>query len=125
MGMNMWKNFNHKYGMSANGSKLEKAVGEKLHLLQIAGEIRDLREQVRVKICCKGECSSDMCIHSIVDFSAIDNKTGEEFFVEAKGMDLPVWRLKRRLWLHNGSGKLQIWKGSYKHCYLDEEIAPA
>ncbi len=110
--------------MSPNGSKLEKAVGEKLRLLEMAGEIENLREQVRVKICCKGKCPHAASIFSIVDFSAIDKRTGDLVFHESKGFETPEWRLKRRLWMHSGIGKLYVWKGHYRHNDVHEVVTP-
>lgn len=122
------KNFgriNHKYGMSANGSKLEKSVGEMLRLRELAGEIKELREQVRVQICCDDPgCPGSQKIHSIVDFAAIDAKTGEEIFFEAKGLETTDYRIKRRLWLHHGRGQMEVWAGTYARPRLKEILEP-
>lgn len=119
------RNSFHKFGMSANGSKLEKALGDYLNGLVMAGDLSDLKEQVRVRVCCRSpDCRHDEKIEYIADFSAIETKSGERIYIEAKGFDEPKWRLKRRLWKHTGPGRLQVWKGSYKKFYLDEEITP-
>lgn len=123
--MSFFRRSAHKFGMSANGSRLEKALGEHLKLLAMAGEITDLKEQVRLRVCCNREsCPNDEKIEYIADFSATDIKTGQTTYYEAKGFDEPKWRLKRRLWKHTGAGPLQVWKGTYKRIYLDETIQP-
>lgn len=116
------QNAGHKYGMNVNGSKLEKAVGEHLRLLEAAGELRDIREQVRVRVCCKGECCSKMAVYLIVDFSAVETDTGETVYIEAKGFETPEWRIKRRMWMHNGPGLLRIYKGTHRRFDVAEEI---
>ena len=113
----------HKYGMSANGSKLEKAVGQHLHLLEKAGELRNIEEQNRVQICCRDpNCPSKQRINSVVDFTAWDIKHDRQIWIEAKGFETPEWRLKRRLWLHSGPGPLQVYAGSYSRFHLKETI---
>jgi len=111
--------------MSANGSKLEKAVGEHLRLLEKAGELRDVREQVRVQVCCGDpECRRAMAIHLIPDFSAFDVKLGKTVYFEAKGFETPEYRIKRRLWMHYGAGPLRVFQGTYKKFSMTEEINP-
>lgn len=115
----------NKYGMSANGSKLEKAIGEMLYLREKAGELCNVQEQVRVQICCKDpECPSKMRINSIVDFSAFDIKQSKTIYIEAKGFETEAWRIKRRLWMHNGAGDLELHHGSCKNHYLKETLSP-
>ncbi len=113
----------HKYGMSPNGSKLEKAVGEILYLRERAGELRDVQEQVKVRICCDNpDCPSNMRIHSIIDFSAFDVKKEKTIYIEAKGFETSDYRIKRRLWLHNGPSDMEVWKGDYRRPKLSEII---
>ena len=47
------------------------------------------------------------------DFKCCDKRTGEVFYVEAKGFETPEWRIKRRLWMYYGPGRLEIYKGSH------------
>lgn len=116
---------NNKYGMSPNGSKLEKSVGEMLRLREMAGELRDVKEQVRVQICCQNpDCEHKMRIQSIVDFSAFDVKANETIYIEAKGLETTDYRIKRRLWMHFGAGPLHVYKGSYHRFTLSEVIIP-
>lgn len=62
-------------------------------------------------------------IRMIPDFAALDTRTGERVFYEAKGMETPVWRLKRRLWLHGyGHGDLHVYKPNGRGIYLSETI---
>ena len=105
-------------------SKLESALCEMLRLRELAGEIRELTAEVRVLICGPEghECDHKRKIESIVDFRAIDVKTGEYIFFEAKGFLAPTWPIKRRLWMHNRSERLEIYKGRHPYPKLDEVI---
>lgn len=111
--------------MSANGSKLEKAVGDLLDMQAISKQLVNLKEQVKVQICCRDpECKGNRSIFSIVDFCSNDPETGDVHYHEAKGFETPEWRLKRRLWLHNGPGPLTVYKGSYKSFKVHETLIP-
>lgn len=99
-------------------SKLEAAVWEILKAKQEAGEISDLRCQHHVSLTLAD-------VKMIPDFSAINTKTGERWFFEAKGAETPEWRIKRRLWAGGyGPGPLEVWSGSYKYPSLKETIYP-
>lgn len=58
------------------------------------------------------------------DFRCSYVKTGEEFWVEAKGISTAVWMIKKRLWKHYGPGPLHVYKGTKHKVYLDEVITP-
>jgi hypothetical protein len=98
-------------------SKLEAAVFDLLCLREKAGEIRDIKCQVRVKL-------SAADIVYIADFGFENVASGRPAFSEAKGFETDIWRIKRRLWIHYGPGILEIWRGSYRKPYLDETIVP-
>jgi hypothetical protein len=98
-------------------SKLEAAVYQILKLRERAGEIKVLQTQDHVYL-------SDARIGYIPDFKCLDLKTNEEFWVEAKGYEAPVWPIKKKLYKSYGPGKLEIWKGSYIKPFLDETIIP-
>lgn len=53
------------------------------------------------------------------DFSY--EKDGELIYAEYKGFPTPIWRIKRRLWIHYGPGKLEVYMGN---CQLQEIIGP-
>lgn len=99
----------HKYGAKrvthagmSFASKLEAALYD--HLVASAGDFSDIRCQPHVFL-------TDSRIEMIPDFSAVDVKTGELTFHEAKGFETAVWRIKRKLWTHYGSGPLHVYKG--------------
>lgn len=105
-------------------SKLESALCEALRLRERAGEISDLQAEVRVFICGPEghECDHKRKIESIVDFRWKNRATGEWEYGEAKGYVAPAWPLKRRLWLHYRTERLEVWKGDYRRPTLDEVL---
>lgn len=60
-------------------------------------------------------------IRYVPDFSFV-NKKGETEYVEAKGMQTDVWRIKRRLWVYYGAGTLHIYTGSHLRPEITEII---
>lgn len=72
-------------------SKFEASVALDLHKHLAAGE--SLHFQHSVKLACGAK--------SILDFIVVDDSTGEILrYVEAKGFQTPVWRLKLRMLTH-------------------------
>lgn len=105
-------------GMYTFPSRLEKRTYEHLRLLEKAGEIKFLKTQVRVEM-------TDASIIYMVDFLIYDLARSEEVWVEAKGIETDVWRLKKRLWKYYGPGRLQIYRAHPSQgCILSEEIVP-
>jgi len=105
-------------GGESYASGLERDLGLYLHGLVRLGELSDLKRQVNVHL-------TAARILMIPDFSAVDVKTGETIYFEAKGFPTDVWRLKRRLWKAGyGPGMLRVFKRSGKTIRLDEEIIP-
>lgn len=47
---------------------------------------------------------------------------GTYFYVESKGDSLPVFNIKKRLWVHYGDGELRVIKKKSNKLYLDETI---
>jgi hypothetical protein len=114
----------HKYGaakVTQGGesfrSKLEAAVEQTLRLREKAGEIRIIRREVNIFL-------TEARIRYIPDFLCEDLKTGEEFFVEAKGYSSDRWVVILKLYRVYGPKKLELWKGNYRKPYLDEVIIP-
>jgi len=99
------------------GSKLEAAVFEMHRLMQLAGEIKELKAQESVYL-------TEARIQYIADLSFIDVKSAEKIWAEAKGFETDVWRIKRRLWKEYGPGALRVYKGSHRSFKLHEEIIP-
>lgn len=58
------------------------------------------------------------------DFTCEDPVTKEKFWVEAKGYETSLWRLKLKLWRHYGPGPLHIYKGDYKKPIHTETVIP-
>lgn len=98
-------------------SKFEAAVFDILSFREKAGEIRNLRCQVRVAL-------TDAKIVYIPDFGFEYVETGLPGFAEAKGFETEKWRLKLRLWRCYGPGPLEIYRGSYTRVRLDETVIP-
>ena len=84
---------------------------------QEKGEIRELKVKPNVLL-------TRAKIRMIPDFSAVDAKTNETVYHEAKGFETDIWRIKRRLWEHYGPGKLIVYKGSGTRFGVYEEIIP-
>lgn len=43
------------------------------------------------------------------DFKCFDSKEGISFYVEAKGFETAVWKIKKRLWREYGPARLEIY----------------
>lgn len=97
------------------GSKLESSVYTILKSRENAGEIEVLQCQDHVYL-------TDARILYIPDFKCVYKKNNEIFWVEAKGIETPEWRIKLRLWRHYGPGKLEIYKGTHIRPFLSETI---
>lgn len=104
-------------------SKLESSVYQILKLREKAGEIDSIRVQEHVKVCgpIGHMCDSKTRIEYVVDF-VCDLSDGHRLYVEAKGLRMPVFNLKRRLWMHYSIGVLEIWGGHHSRPTLLETI---
>lgn len=99
------------------GSKLEAATFDILKMMELAGAIKDIKTQQSVYL-------SLARIQYIADFSAVDRLTGDIIYYESKGMQTPVWAIKKRLWRWYGPGPLFIFTGSHLAPKMTEEIYP-
>lgn len=106
-----------KYDNQSFASKLEASVYTLLKARENAGEIVDIRAQVTVHL-------TNARIQYIVDFAFLDIRTGIVTYCEAKGMETPSWRIKRKLWKFYGPGPLEIYKGTHLRPFLHETITP-
>lgn len=104
----------HKYGAQRSKcfgykhnhrSKLEAGVCDLITAKEQKGELRRLGCEVSVRL-------SEAKIRYVADFHVRDRKTGEEFFIEAKGMETARWRVIKSLWSKYGPGRLDVYKGS-------------
>lgn len=98
-------------------SKLEAAVYDILCLMEKAGEIKDIKCQVHVRL-------TEAEILYIPDFSAWNQKDQCFEWYEAKGHQTPEWLIKKKLWKFYGPGPLHIFMGSYTFPKLTETIIP-
>ena len=78
-------------------SKFEAGVAADLELRRLAGEIREITPQKTFDLF--GKNGHKICTHR-PDFYCIMADGSEEIF-EAKGMEMPVWKIKRDLFIDN------------------------
>lgn len=106
----------NKYGakrVGSHASKKEHNRACQLKLMQRAGLISNLREQVPYELIPAqfGECGTDfkgkpvrVCLERackyIADFVYTDNETGQEIVEDTKGILTDVYRIKRKLMLY-------------------------
>jgi len=121
--MSYFKRSTHKYNASkvesdghSFSSKLELAVYGLLKMRKLAGEIKEIQVQAHCYL-------TEARILYIPDFRCV-MADGSELYVEAKGYETDVYRIKCRLWKHYGFGPLEIWKGSPTRLNLHETILP-
>jgi hypothetical protein len=98
-------------------SKLESAVCQIIHLREKVGELRVIQAEDHLKLSAAG-------IVYIADFKCQDTRSGEFFWVEAKGFENDRWPILKKLWRFYGPGRLEIWKGTHNRPFLDETIVP-
>jgi hypothetical protein len=91
----------NKYGAKKqvyNGKKydstLEAKVAEDLDWQLKAGDLVEVKTQVKIPLMVKGL----LICNYYCDFRVVD-KNGGVTYVEAKGMELPLWQLKKKLFL--------------------------
>lgn len=97
-------------------SKGEKGCYDLLLLLEKAGEIRDIEQQVSIDLIAG--------IKYRADFRFWDILLGEKVLGEYKGMETEVWRLKRKLYTVFGPHRLRVFKGYGLKISVVEEIIP-
>ena len=92
-------------------SKFESAVYDLLLLREQSGQIKDLQQQVSVKL--------PSGIVWKCDFGFTEVVTNEFVLCEAKGVETSDYKLKLRLFLHAyPKQRLEVWKGSYQRPML-------
>lgn len=114
----------HKYKAKATTiagysfqSKGEAKLFELLKLRELAGEISDIQVQDHVYL-------TRARILYIPDFKFFDHGLGDFSWAEFKGIELPQYRIKRRLWMHYGPGILTVWKENRQGLFVHETIKP-
>lgn len=98
-------------------SKAEATLYQELLLREKAGELENLRRQVRVSL-------TKSKIIYIADYCAFDTSKQKDIYFEMKGFETDVWKIKRRLWTEYGPSELHIYKGDYRRLKLHEVIIP-
>ena len=95
----MYSKYSNIKTVTADGikhdSRKEARRWVELTLLQKAGEISDLKRQVKYEIIPKQE--GERAVNYIADFVYIDNKTGDTVIEDCKGFKTDVYRLKKKL----------------------------
>lgn len=84
-------------------SKFEAQIFDHLRMLELGGELQDLKCQPHVFL-------TDARIEMIPDFTAIEIKSGRRIYFEAKGFETSDWRIKLKLWGVYGPAPLRIYK---------------
>lgn len=122
-----WLKFQNKKGKYKNketkasgrsfSSKGEAGCFQMLELMERAGQIEILQAQDHVYL-------TDARILYIADFKIFDKEIGQTVWIEYKGFETDVWRIKRRLWIHYGPGQLRVYKGYGDRLRITETIVP-
>lgn len=104
------------YGFS-HRSKLEASVCQLIKLREAAGEIEHVQHECHVYL-------SEARIAYVADFKCVDLKSGDTFFIEAKGYANDRWPTIKKLYKFYGPGRLEIWTGTHRNPQLTETIIP-
>lgn len=75
-----------------NDSKFEAGKAQELELLKRAGEIKDFQEQVKIPL----EVNGYHICNYYIDF-VVEHNDGITEYLEMKGLAMPVWKMKWRL----------------------------
>ena len=98
-------------------SQLEASVCALITLREKAGELKLIKTEQHLYL-------TEARIKYIADFTCGDVKSGEVFYIEAKGYASQRWPMIVKLWRKFGLGKLEIWKGTAARPKLAEIIVP-
>ena len=99
-----------------HGSAFEAAVCATLQLRERAGEIRDIKTQVRIHLVGK--------LFWNIDFQYTDCATGEICFAESKGFETQRYVAQKQAYSGCRKERLEIYKGSAIRPYVAEVIKP-
>ena len=122
-----WKRLKKKYGNHevtdlcsygfSHRSKLERAVCDQIADLEKAGELRHLAHE-------DTQYLSRARYKYIPDFKVESLKTGEIYWIEAKGKGDHRWPTTKRMWRFYGPGRLEIYTGKWQSPALIQTIVP-
>lgn len=105
----MYNKYSNIKTMTADGikhdSRKEARRWVELTLLQRAGEISDLKRQVKYELIPKQE--GERAVTYIADFVYIDNKTGNTVIEDCKGFKTDVYKLKKKLFQYRYGIKIK------------------
>lgn len=99
-------------------SKMEASGFDMIMMRERGGELTFKRQQVRIDIL----NFMGIRIYYIADFECEDSSG--LFYIEIKGMETDIWKIKKKLYKVFGKHRLEIWKSKGKSIYLDETIEP-
>jgi hypothetical protein len=122
--MNWARPLKSKYGAQRTkisgysfASKIEAQRFAELELLKRAGEVLEIQVQPQVRL------SAAEIVYK-PDF-LVTWANGEKIWEEVKGFETPEWRIKRRLWLAYGPGKLRVFRARGGRLVMTEELGGA
>lgn len=95
---------------------MEAARFAELKLLERAGQVKEIHCQPQVELTRAKIIYKPDFLVTIAD--------GSTHYEEVKGFETPEWRIKRRLWLWYGPGKLIVFKGSASRLFEHETLIP-
>ena len=105
----MYSKYSNIKTVTADGikhdSRKEARRWVELTLLQRAGEISDLKRQVKYELIPKQE--GERAVTYIADFVYTDKKTGTTIVEDCKGFKTDVYRLKKKLFLYRYGIKIK------------------
>ncbi len=105
----MYSKYSNIKTVTADGikhdSRKEARRWVELTLLQRAGEISDLKRQVKYELIPKQE--GERAVTYIADFVYADKKTGNTVIEDCKGFKTDVYRLKKKLFLYRYGIKIK------------------
>lgn len=101
-------------------SGLEASVSNWLLAQEKAGEISIIKRQQHIHLF---SLDVKLCEYW-PDFTILDKRTQEIYWVEAKGAEKPEWAIKLNLWRAGGPGRLDIIKGRWSSPRLVESVTP-
>lgn len=94
----------HAQRVGSNASTKEYYRARQLELLERAGAISDLRQQVPFKLLPTQRDAHgniiERCVRYIADFVYVDNATGRTVVEDTKGFRTPEYIIKRKLMLY-------------------------
>lgn len=82
------------FGGVTYDSGLEARVAEDLEFQRLAGELVEIKRQVKIPLMVNGV----LITNYYCDFLVTD-KHGQRKYIEAKGLELALWKIKKKLFL--------------------------